>query len=279
LYEWRRVLKQLVIFVGHDDAARLTADDLVAWKAQMIAAGLRGKTIRDGKIAPVRAILRWAVDNRRLKANPAERITVDVKAAPGTKKRSFSDEEAIVLLGAARLESDPVRRWVPWICAYSGARLSEVCQLRREDIVSIDGIWCMRMVPEAGSLKTANAERTIPLHPVLIDEGFLAFAESVRSGPLFSRLRPDKFGRRGGTGTKQLGRWVRSLGIDDERVQPNHSWRHRMKTLGRRHGLAPDIVDALVGHARRSVADRYGEFEVGALFRELAKIPALSLSG
>jgi hypothetical protein len=79
LYEWRRIFKQLTSFLGHDDASRLTADDLVEWKAQMIARGLHGKTIRDAKIAPIRAILRWAVDNRRLPANPAERITVDVK--------------------------------------------------------------------------------------------------------------------------------------------------------------------------------------------------------
>jgi integrase len=158
-----------------------------------------------------------------------------------------------------------------------GARLSEVCQLRREDIVLIDNFWCMRFVPEAGSLKTVNAERTVPLHQALIDEGFLNFVESVCAGPLFSGLRPDKFGRGGGTGTKQLGRWVRSLGITDPRLQPNHSWRHRMRTLGRRHGLAPDIVDAFVGHARRSVADRYGEFEVSALSREISKIPVLSL--
>ncbi len=183
------------------------------------------------------------------------------------------------MLQATRSEANPVRRWVPWVCAYSGARLSEVCQLRREDIVLIEDVWCMRLVPEAGSLKTVNAERTVPLHQALIDEGFLDFVESVRSGPLFSGLRPDKFGRRGGTGTKQLGRWVRLLGITDPRLQPNHSWRHRMRTLGRRHGLAPDIVDALVGHARRSVADRYGEFEVSALSRELAKIPALILGG
>lgn len=279
LYEWRRVLGHLATFVGHSDASRLTADDLVAWKAQMIEAGLNGKTIRDGKIAPVRAILRWAVDNRRLASNSAERITVDVKAAPGTKKRSFTDQEAATVLRAARQETNSIRRWVPWVCAYSGARLSEVCQLRSKDIVCVDGIWCMRLVAEAGSLKTVTAERIVPLHPALIEEGFLGFVKTVRSGPLFEGLRPDKFGSRGGSGTKQLGRWVRLLGIEDVRVQPNHGWRHRMRTLGRRHGLAPDIVDALVGHARRSVPDRYGEFEVAALHRELAKIPALSLAG
>src|SRR4051794_36507101 len=113
LYEWRRVLGQLATFVGHDDASRLTTDDLIAWKGQMIEAGLQGKTIRDGKLAPVRAVLRWAVANRRLGSNPAKRIIVDVKSAPGTKKRSFTDQEAATVLKAARRESNPIRRWVP----------------------------------------------------------------------------------------------------------------------------------------------------------------------
>jgi hypothetical protein len=49
--------------LGHDDASRLSSQDLVAWKAKMIAAGLQPKTIRSSKLAPVRAILQWAVDN------------------------------------------------------------------------------------------------------------------------------------------------------------------------------------------------------------------------
>jgi hypothetical protein len=50
-----------------------------------------------------------------------------------------------------------------------------------------------------------------------------------------------------------------------------------LKTLGRRHGLAPDLVDAISGHAKRSVADAYGEYPADALYRELIKIPTLAL--
>jgi integrase len=124
------------------------------------------------------------------------------------------------------------------LCAYSGARLAEVCQLRVEDIVEIEGIWCMRFDPEAGSLKTRGSERAIPLHPAVVEQGFLKFVEGIGSGPLFPELPPDKFGSRGGNGTKVLGPWVRSLGLTDNRISPSHSWRHRFKTLGRRHGLA-----------------------------------------
>jgi hypothetical protein len=68
--------------------------------------------------------------------------------------------------------------------------------------------------------------------------GFLAFAAKNPTGPLFPELKPDPFGSRGGTGTKVISKWIRSLGIIDKRISPNHSWRHRLKTLGRRYGLA-----------------------------------------
>jgi integrase len=278
-YEWSRVIRQLAIFIGHDDARRLTADDVIAWKQSMVAAGLSAKTVRDAKLAPVRSILGWATDNRLIGINPAERITIDVKAKASESKRGFSDDEAALVLKAALSAKDTVRRWVPWLCAYSGAQLSEVCQLRQEDIVQSEGIWVMKIDPDAGSVKTRSSERVVPLHPALIENGFLAFAQRAKPGPLFIALPPDKFGSRGGNGTKVLGRWVRSLGLNDPRLSPNHSWRHRLKTLGRRHALAPDIVSAIVGHARKTVADSYGEFPISALHREICKIPTLQILG
>jgi len=276
-YEWRRVLSQLAAFLGHDDAGRLQAEDLIAWKTKMIEAGLRPKTIREGKFAPVRAILQWAVDNRRLSVNPADRLVVNLKVNAGESRRSFTEEEAAIVLTAALGQVDPVRRWVPWLGAYSGARVSEICQLRFQDILKIDGIWCMKFDPDAGSLKTRGSERVIPLHPAVIEGGFLDFVAKAKSGPLFPKLSPDRFGKRGGNGTKILGRWVRSLGLTDVRLSPSHSWRHRFKTLGRRYALAPDIVNALTGHSTKTVADSYGEFPIEALYRELLKLPLIPI--
>lgn len=277
IYEWSRVAKQLAAFLGHDDARALTGDDLVRWKAAMLEEGLRPKTIQDAKLAPVRAILRWGVENKKLKINAADGVTIDARSKQSEKKRSFTEEEAQLVLSAALEANDPVRRWVPWIGAYSGARVSEICQLRREDVVEIDGIWCMKIMPEAGSVKTAGSERIIPIHPALEQSGFLKFALQNKAGPIFPELSPDKFGKRGGNGTKVIGRFVRQLGITDPRISPSHSWRHRMKTLGRRHGLAKDILEAMTGHGSKSVADAYGEFPVEALYRELCKVPQLKI--
>lgn len=273
VYDWTRVLAQLAVFVGHDDAARVTADDLVAWKDSLVASGLAAKTIRESRLAPARAILKWGVDNRRLDANPAARITISVRQKPGQGKRGFTEAEAKIILDAAAAEKEPVRRWVPLICAFTGARLSEVCQLRAEDIIEIEGTHAMRFDPDAGSLKNVGSERTVPLHSALIAAGFLEFVRNRQVGSLFPELPPDKFGKRGGNGTKVLGRWVRGLGLKDPRLAPNHSWRHRFKTLARNHGLSPDIADAITGHSHRSVGDRYGEYDLSAMKREMEKIP------
>jgi integrase len=278
LYSWKRVLDQLGAFVGHTDAVRLTPDDLLRWKASLLDAGLRTKTIRDSKIAPIRAIFQWGVDNRKLAANPAARIVIDVRSKMTERIRGFTDEEAALILRHAAREKDPVRRWVPLLCAYSGARLSEVCQLRVKDVFQQGGVWCMKFDPEAGSLKNENSERAVPLHPAIVESGFLQFVAAARSGPLFTGLHADRFGNRGGNGTKTIGRWVRGLGLTDERLSPSHSWRHRFKTLGRQFNLAPDLVNAITGHFRKTVADSYGEFPIDALFREIAKIPAFDVT-
>lgn len=277
LYNWTGAIERLKKSLGHDDAARLTPDEMVRWKTSLIGAGLKPKTIRDAYLAPVRAILGVAVKNRRLPSNPAEGITIGVKAQPGATRRGYSDDEAKIVLKAAEQEADSVRRWVPWLCAYSGARVAEICQLRVEDVFEVGGVWSFKVDPAAGRVKTLGSERSVPLHPALIEVGFLKFMNSIKKGSLFAGLTPDRFGSRGGNGTKLLGRWVRSLGLDDPRLAPNHSWRHRMRTLARRHGLDTDIVDTFVGHTGRAVPNGYGDFEAQAAYREISKIPTLKL--
>ncbi|MGE0288554.1 MAG: DUF6538 domain-containing protein [Bradyrhizobium sp.] len=277
VYEWTRVIRELEKHLGHTDAHRLTSEDLVEWKQSMVAAGLRSKTIQGAKLSPVRAVLQWGVRNKLIAANAAEGISLDVRAKHAEKKRGYSDDEARIVLRAALAEADPVKRWVPWIGAYTGARISEICQLRREDVVEVEGIWCFKFVPEAGSLKTSGSERIVPLHPALIEGGLLKFVSGAKSKSLFADLPPDKFGKQGGNGTKLIGRFVRQLGLKDPRLSPSHSWRHRIKTMGRKYGLASDLMNAITGHQAASVGDSYGHHPVDALFRELCKIPALKI--
>lgn len=149
--------------------------------------------------------------------------------------------------------------------------------MRSQDIKQINGIWCIAFAAEAGSLKSVNSERVVPVHPALQDDGFLKFAASVRNGPLFADVARDRFDSRGGIATKILSNWIGSLGITDERIAPNHSWRHRFRTLGRSYGIAVDVLDAMTGHASKTEGDRYAVVLPDAMMLELSKIPKLEV--
>jgi integrase len=149
------------------------------------------------------------------------------------------------------------------------------------DIKKEDGVWIIDLHADdpGKSLKTVSSVRKVPLHPALIAEGFLDYVRSLTSnGPLFPDLTPDRFGRRGGNGTKLIGRWVRSLGITDKRKAPNHSWRHRFKDACRAAGIAKDVHDALTGHAAADEGSSYGlGFAVRKLHKEVSRIPIIKV--
>jgi len=71
-------------------------------------------------------------------------------------------------------------------------------------------------------------------------EGLLDYVAEVRrehgEGPLFPRLNPNRDGRRGDPASRMVSRWMRNkLGIKDERIAPNHSWRHTFESIHRNY--------------------------------------------
>ena len=275
IYEWRRVIGRLVKHLGHDDAERVSKADLIGWKDALVASGKGAKTVKN-HVDVVRALYNSALANERLgrKDNPAEGIRVGGRQDRSERRLPFTDEEAALILQSAR-EEEGVKRWVPWLLAFTGARLDEVCQAYTSDIRQDQGIWYLDINDERGKkLKNAGSARQVPLHQAILREGFLDYVNSLPQGRLFPDLKPDRFGSPGGTATKQLGRWTRSLGIKDPRKVPNHSWRHRFKDLCRDAGVEKAVNDALMGQASSDVGDRYGSgYSLKTLAQAIEKIP------
>ena len=266
LYDRERTGKMLTDFLGHDDAGRVTADDVVRWKEARLAAGRSAKTVAND-IGELRPIWTWGKANRKLsfEQNPFSGL------APRTKKRArrargpFTAEEARRILLAARGEPSALLRWLPWLLCFTGARLGEVTQASKEDVrrEGTDGPWVLAIHEdgEGRTLKTAHSERLVPLHPTLIAEGLLGYVQALPAGsPLFPDVRPDIFGTRKGTATKAHGRWVRkTVGIVDRAKDPAHGWRHHFEDAARRAGLPQAVTDGLLGHMNgQNESEGYG---------------------
>ena len=291
---WRPLLLRLCEYLRRDDLSGVSSDEARSWRDHLLESGVHGSvlsraTVGDAYLAAARAFFTWAHDERRVTSNPFSGVSVraskDTLSEPRAPK-SFSKEEATLILTETLRPADPrvspkfaaARRWVPWICAYTGARVNEITQLRRQDVfaVVVDAattIWVMRITPDAGTVKTRKA-RDIPLHPHLIEQGVLDYVQSVKAGPLFYN------GSQPGTTANpayrktgdMLAAWVRAIGVDRD-VAPNHGWRHGFITIARSVRLPEPTSDHICGHAPRTVGEGYGEFKILPLWEDVARLP------
>ncbi len=283
---WRRLLISFIQFIGHDNAKAIEPDDIILWKDHLLSnsgKNLSANTVNNAYLAALRTTLNWGVENRKITANPASSVRARKQSQSTTRSKGLTDEEASLILRSTLKQSQSkitaerafARRWVPWLCAYSGARVNEITQLRREDITNSNNIWVMNLTPEAGQIKN-NQARLIPIHPHIIDQGFITVIED-KEGPLFYDVSRRSNITAENTQAKKAGeylaKWVRSIGVTDKRVWPNHGWRHRFKTLARRVGMSPETRDAIQGHASRTEGEAYGDIEIDVKYEAICLLP------
>lgn len=262
-------------FLRHDDARRLTKKDVLLWRDRLLKSK-SPKTVRDVWLASLRAVLNWAVSEDRIPQNVASDVRQDVPKRLQTRERGFTDQEAVAILQAAmdykkgEKESEKTaaaKRWVPLLAAFTGARVTELTQLRKQDVRTENGRRFIRITPDAGSVKT-GIYRDVPLHSQVVDLGFGAFVDDAPDGPLFFLASSTTSALSGArTVSGRLSEWLGSLRIVPPGVQPNHGWRHRFKTLGRELGYSDRVVDAICGHAGRTAGDGYGDVTLEAKLR------------
>jgi len=290
---YRNTMGRFVAFLGHDDAGRVTDKDVLAFKDHRLAEinprtgkPISAKTVKDSDLSGLKSIFGWAVTNRRVAINPVTGITIKLGKQVKLRSKGFTEPEALALLAAAwgyqpgreHPKLAAAKKWTPWLCAYTGARIGEMVQLRKEDLRQEDGHWVLTITPEAGTVKT-NEARDVVLHGHLVDLGFPAFVASCKPGHLFMTPAPDG-SLRGPwrTAKNRVTEFVRTV-VTDLGVKPNHGWRHRFKTVGRESGVDSRHLDAIQGHAPRTAGDDYGDVTIKVQALAMAKVPRYAAKG
>lgn len=283
---WRPIVAK--VQKEHPRISEITPEWCIQWKNKLVESGLSNNTIREAYLASMRSVCNWAVSNKEMASNPFKDVTVKADKKKQMRHKGFLDSEAKTIL-TATLEPAPgtfspqhaaARRWVPWLCAYLGARVGEIGQLRGADIKQEDGVWLVWITPDAGSTKNESA-RYVAIHPHLIEQGFLKFVKRSGAGPLFFDPRRRRKGSEQNPQSKKIGeriaKWVRELGVDDPNILPNHAWRHRFKTVARKVHMDVGARDYMQGHAPATEGEAYGDFPPDVLLHEISKLPKIEI--
>ncbi len=285
---WRPIVcTRLPAYLGHSNPRLVTKAQIIGWRDALLQEGIKPSTVLKVHLAAVRSVYRVWVEDDLLPLNPAAGVVVGISKARRERERGFTDDEALSILKAAkrpiggkRLKTNLAAiRWAPWLCAFTGARIGEMTQLRKEDVFKQGDIWVLKITPEAGDVK-GDQFRNVPLHKQLIEEGFLEFVAKSPSGPLFytpdPKRSPDATKTPWSKVAQVIAEWVRKdVGITDTRVPPNHGWRHRFVTIAREVGMDSEKREFIIGHALPGMSQEYGDMR--GLHREIEKLPKVLL--
>jgi integrase len=157
--------------------------------------------------------------------------------------------------------------WLPLLALFAGARQAEYAGLRVSDIreygdARVPLMWFTRDTKAGRRLKTKSSERVVPVHPQLIEIGFLNYVEERRKEGeqawLFPTVAPDQKGALRAW-AKWWGRHLRDhVGVKDTN-KVFHSFRHGFQDALRQATPDEELRDALAGRSSgKSVSRRYG---------------------
>ena len=225
---------------------------------QVVESGATYKTITavtvNNRLRKLSAFLNWCKSNGYVADNPLAGMKVMTGSAKEARL-SFDRHDLTALLDLDALKAEarkhPWRYWLPLLGRATGARLEELCQLRLDDFIEQQGIQCIRIDDsrEGQNLKNSSSRRVLPLHPALIDLGFLRNVESLRTTGT-DRLFPELEAVRGKLGhapSKWFGRYKTKMGIIDPR-KTFHSFRHTLIDDLRDAGVQDSLIKRIVGH-------------------------------
>ncbi|WP_185754406.1 DUF6538 domain-containing protein [Luteibacter sp. 9135] len=236
-----------------------TRTDVSEWVQSLRAAQLATPTLAN-KTSYLKAFFAWAQTAGHVPVgdNPAQgQVKYGVREKRLRRKlgfEAFNSEQLAVIYGPAFAKLRKDIQLGALLGLYTGARVSELGQLRLDDFVTEDGLPCIRISAEGlgQSLKTDASERTVPLHPRLIEWGVLRHVESLRKAGqtrLFPRTKVGSVNGHGNFLSAAFGRYIKTVGVEPRVGKVGfHSLRKTVVQTMQSAGVPSEYRAQFVGH-------------------------------
>jgi len=212
----------------------------------------------------------WAVRHEHLSSNPASGLQYKTKKRPDEERAVYSPKNLLDLQTALVGLPEHCHSWKYWtslLAVYSGMRQNEIAQLHLDDIAEKHGVLCFDVngKGDGKKLKSKADRRLVPMHPHLVDLGFLEYVEELKlQGE--NRVWPDLQKQRDGYG-QRISRWFslwRKKWLTEEDLQQHkrnfHSFRHTFDDRLKQAGVLDVRLPQLMGHSLEAdqTFGRYG---------------------
>ncbi|PTP19722.1 integrase [Vibrio splendidus] len=240
-----------------------------AYIEQLKAEGRSAKTSKE-YFSSVKQFFAWCYKQKLLKVNPC----IDLNPKFKSKKHASEERDAwkaseldALFQNSGYQNKSEDFRYITELQAYHGLRPNEACQLFIGNIQSEDDLWYLNITDKGDRqhLKNEHSLRQIPLHPEMVNKGFLEFVkaradQNALDTPLFSY---EPYGDDHDWSKHyrvEFGKLQTKIGMEPGVRPTPYSFRHTFIDELKNAELAESLVSEYVGHANQSMTfGRYGK--------------------
>ncbi|MCS5528528.1 MAG: site-specific integrase, partial [Nitrosopumilus sp.] len=235
----------------------------------------------------------WGVRQGLLITNPFSGMKFSVKKQPHTRQPFTADELRKIFKPETYLKwtihfSHPYRKdrvsnhlpyyWIFLLGIFSGMRTNEMCQILLSQVKKEKGIWFIFIEDsEETKVKTENAIRKVPVHPQLIDLGFVDYVTAQKKskrGRLFWELSEDRDGFASHVSRHYNERFLPAVGVWKNYTKVLYCTRHTFINKLFSERVDENVIKTLVGHEKEFTMKHYGgdPFTPERLLEEISKV-------
>ena len=235
----------------------------------------------------------WGVRQGLLITNPFSGMKFSVKKQPHTRQPFTADELRKIFKPETYLKwtihfSHPYRKdrvsnhlpyyWIFLLGIFSGMRTNEMCQILLSQVKKEKGIWFIFIEDsEETKVKTENAIRKVPVHPQLIDLGFVDYVTAQKKskrGRLFWELSEDRDGFASHVSRHYNQRFLPAVGVWKKYTKVLYCTRHTFINKLYSEMVDENVIKVLIGHEKEFTMKHYGgdPFTPERLLEEISKV-------
>ena len=226
------------------------------------------RTIKTNYVGPLSTCLAMAVGRKRARNNPFAGVKVFGSSRKTQDRRPFKIRELKAIFSQPVFQgSHSIKRrnspgpniyrdhfyWPAILSLFSGMRADEIANLKVTDIKSTEIKGERKPYFDVPGTKTENALRELPVHPTLIELGFMDYVEAQKSEG-HDRLFPDWAKPNGkkrseGRCIRNFNEKVAAAAIESDRRPTFHCFRHTLLSELESNDFSPTLMAKLAGHS------------------------------